>query len=89
MLSPLTGEPPVFVDNRALDGFIDFFFSVDCRDRDCEACRYCHAVAEKAVRIAPGFRSESLKRFDRTLEDLAGGGMWRYRRRRSRASGSP
>lgn len=89
MLSPLPGEPPVVIDNRALDGFINFFFSVDCRDRDCEACRYCHAVAEKAVRIDPGFQRESLERFDRTLEDLAGGGMWRYWRRRSRASGGP
>jgi collagenase-like PrtC family protease len=89
MLSPLTGKPPVVIDNRALDGFINFFFSVDCRDRDCEACRYCYAVAEKAVRIMPGFRGESLERFGRVLEDLAGGGMWGFWSPPYRGSGTP
>ena len=78
MLTPLRRDPPVVVDNRALDGFLEFFFLVDCHERDCERCRYCHRVAERAVRIDPEFRQELLGRYDEVLEDLRSGAMWRY-----------
>lgn len=78
MLNPLRRDPPVVIDNRALDGFLEFFFNVDCHQRDCEECRYCHRVAERAVRIDPEFREEVLRRYDEVLEDLRCGAMWRY-----------
>jgi collagenase-like PrtC family protease len=78
MLSPLRRDPPVIVDNRALDGFLEFFFDTDCSERDCEACRYCHRVAERAVRIDPLFRQEVLRQYDEVLEDLRSGAMWSY-----------
>jgi hypothetical protein len=68
----------VIVDNRALDGFLEFFFDTDCSERDCEACRYCHRVAERAVRIDPLFRQEVLRQYDEVLEDLRSGAMWSY-----------
>lgn len=78
MLTPLKGDPPVVIDNRALDGFLEFFFHVDCHERDCEECGYCHRAAQRAVRIDPGFRREVLRRYDEVLEDLRSGAMWRY-----------
>jgi hypothetical protein len=78
MLNPLRRDPPVVIDNRALDGFLEFFLSGDCHQRDCEECRYCHRVAERAVRIDPEFREEVLRRYDGVLEDLRSGAMWRY-----------
>ncbi len=78
MLNPLRGDPPVVIDNRALDGFLEFFFTVDCHERDCEECGYCSRVAERAVRIDPEFRREILRRYDEALEDLRSGAMWRY-----------
>lgn len=78
MLNPLRGQPPVVVDNRALDGFLDFFSRVDCHELDCEECRHCHRVAERAVRIDPGFRREVLRRYDEVLDDLRSGAMWSY-----------
>ena len=83
MLNPLQRNPPVVVDNRALDGFLEFFFNVDCHERDCEACRYCHRVAERAVRIDPEFRREILRQYDEVLENLCSGAMWRYREKNS------
>ncbi|MFQ5519906.1 MAG: U32 family peptidase [Candidatus Methylomirabilia bacterium] len=78
MLSPLRREPPVVIDNRALDGFLKFFFDVDCHERDCEECRYCYRVAERAVRVDPAWRREVLTRYDEALEELRSGAMWRY-----------
>lgn len=78
MLSPLRRDPPVIVDNRTLDGFLKFFVHVDCRERDCEECRYCHRVAELAVWVDPEFRRDVLRRYDEVLENLRSGAMWRF-----------
>lgn len=78
MLTPLRRDPPVVVDNRALDGFLDLFRAGDCAARDCEGCRYCHRAAERAVRIDPEFRREVLALYDEVLEELQSGAMWRY-----------
>ena len=78
MLSPLPRDPPVVIDNRALDGFLKFFFHVDCQERDCEECRYCHRMAELAVWIDPEFQREALRQYDEVLDDLRSGAMWSY-----------
>ena len=38
MTRPVTGDPPVVVDNRALDGFMERFREKGCRDVECEDC---------------------------------------------------
>lgn len=44
------GAVPVRLDNRALDGFIDFFHrKTDCR-LGCRDCRYCDDWGERALR---------------------------------------
>jgi collagenase-like PrtC family protease len=40
----------VHIDNRALDGFLDGFRSINCAETFCDNCRYCHRYAEKALR---------------------------------------
>lgn len=84
MLTLLRRDPPVVIDNRALDGFLEFFFNVDCHERNCEECQYCHRTAERVVRIDPEFREEGLRRYDEALEDLRCGVMWRYRQAKGR-----
>lgn len=48
---------PVFVDNKALDGFVDFWFAHrdhDCSEEVCgETCRYCN-VYLRGQRLSPG-----------------------------------
>ena len=78
MLNALRRDPPVTVDNRTLDGFLKFFFHVDCHQRDCEECRYCHRMAELAVWVDPEFRRDVLRRYDEVLENLRSGAMWRF-----------
>lgn len=76
VLFPLRGENPVYIDNRKLDGFIDFFRTNSCKARDCETCRYCDRWAEKAVRIDPAWREEMLAIYDDLLGEVYGGGFW-------------
>lgn len=77
MLYPREGDNPVYVDNRALDGFMDRFREgFSCEDKDCEACRYCHRVAEKAVSFDPAWRREMTAEFDHLLDTLHDGSLW-------------
>jgi len=78
MTGPVTGTPPVFIDNRALDGFLERFRESGCRDVDCGECRWCHGFAEKAVRIDEPARAEALAAYDALFRALHDGTMWRY-----------
>ena len=39
----------LFIDNKKLNGFIDFFHQGHCQ-RDCKTCSYCDTYAKKSVR---------------------------------------
>jgi collagenase-like PrtC family protease len=70
MLDARDGEPPVFVDNRLLDGFMDRFEQRGCRDTDCDTCGYCAKWARRAVRMNPAFRNQTLQLHKELLHDL-------------------
>ncbi len=78
MTRPVDGPPPVFVDNRALDGFMERFRESGCRDQECETCLWCHGFAEKAVRVDEALRAEALAAYEELFRSLDGGEMWRY-----------
>ncbi|MDO8349350.1 MAG: U32 family peptidase [Planctomycetota bacterium] len=78
MTEPVEGEPPVYVDNRALDGFIERFRKNGCRDVDCKDCRWCHTWTEKAVRVDEALRAKALTLYQQLFAALDGGGMWRH-----------
>lgn len=77
MMYETDGQAPVVIDNRALDGFLEGVMERDCAERNCEECRYCHSVAEEAVRIDPGYRLECVELARSLISDMRTGGMWR------------
>ena len=77
MLRPLAGNPPVVVENRALDGFMERFFAKGCKDVDCETCRHCHRWAEQAVKIDHAYKARCLRLYEQVFDDLHSGRMWR------------
>jgi hypothetical protein len=81
MTKPLTGPPPVYIDNRALDGFMERFKEQSCVDVDCEECRWCHRFAEKAVRIDEGNREQALAAYRELFEAIQDGSLWSYGRK--------
>jgi len=76
MLTPLKVSPPVVIRNEDLNGFLTPFLSEGCKAKDCSACRYCHSIAERHVRINPGFREECLGLYSELTEDMESGRMW-------------
>jgi len=49
-ISTIALSPKVYIDNQALEGFIDFFKKQDCLS-GCARCDYCQKIADKAVRF--------------------------------------
>ncbi len=75
---PVEGTPPVYVDNRALDGFLARFREAGCADQECEACRWCHSFAERAVRVDAASREAVLAAYRDLFRALEDGRMWKY-----------
>jgi len=46
----IDSRPKVYIDNQALEGFIDFFKKQDCLS-GCAYCDYCQKIADKVVRF--------------------------------------
>jgi collagenase-like PrtC family protease len=57
-------ERPVHLDNRRLDGFLDFFAAGKCPG-DCHRCDYCGKVAAAALEIDPEYRTATRERLAR------------------------
>jgi collagenase-like PrtC family protease len=76
LLYPRKGESELFLDNRALDGFIDRFLTKSCIDVDCDTCHYCHEWAGRALHIDPAYRKEVLAMYKDVLSDMHDGSFW-------------
>jgi collagenase-like PrtC family protease len=55
------------MDNRKLDGFIEFFKKNDCNQTTCSACRYCESVFEKVAVVD----EEGVKKASRRVRDFS------------------
>jgi collagenase-like PrtC family protease len=71
-------EPPVYVDNRALDGFLGPIIRMGgCRNRLCEDCNYCNKVASKAVIVREASRTPILNAQEALVREIESGDFWR------------
>lgn len=66
----LASNPFLFVDNRALDGFLERVKEVDCTRTDCDVCGVCADVAARAVRTNPALPAELAQRFPSIKDGL-------------------
>lgn len=70
-------EAPVFVNNRALDGFLQPIVGMEgCRNRLCEDCRYCHKVAQEAVFVRQPSRALILGAQEPLVKAMESGDFW-------------
>jgi collagenase-like PrtC family protease len=79
MTRPVEGQAPIYIDNRALDGFMERFLNNSCVDIVCEDCRWCHEFAAKAVTIDETNRAAALEVYEELFTSLHTGSMWSYR----------
>ncbi|MDD5673888.1 MAG: U32 family peptidase [Chitinivibrionales bacterium] len=67
---------PVYIDNGALDGFLDGIQSRDCAALDCRTCGYCLSWAQKTVRIDSAYRAEAVQQAEQLDNGLHDGSLW-------------
>ncbi|MBN2197052.1 MAG: U32 family peptidase [Polyangiaceae bacterium] len=76
MLFPRRGPNPVYIDNRALDGYFERFRERGCQDRDCASCGYCTQWATRVVHIDPEWRRRMEAIYDDLLNEIDNGSFW-------------
>ncbi len=62
------GRIEVYIDNRKLDGFLEFFIQGKCKQA-CNECNYCSNVAKQVVKIDDGYREKTLNKLKIILEN--------------------
>ena len=67
----------VYIDNRALDGFIEFFLKDNCELRSCQACGYCEKAAERSVKINRESAEKSRRLHRAFLDKLISGDIFK------------
>lgn len=65
----IESKSDIFLDNRKLDGFLDFFLSGKCK-LDCQECGYCQKIAKDALLISDSFRDRRRKLIREALEGI-------------------
>ncbi len=65
------GSPPrYYIDNQALEGFMDFFRKQDCSS-GCDHCGYCQRIADKAIQFDRDEVDEYVTTLKETLDNLS------------------
>jgi collagenase-like PrtC family protease len=65
------GSPPsYYIDNQALEGFVDFFRKQDCSS-GCDHCGYCQRIADKTIQFDRDEVDEYVTALKETLDNLS------------------
>lgn len=74
----LFGDRKIFIDNRKLDGFLDFFLKEDCDLKSCDDCGYCKRIAAQAIKIDTEYQRKTLQKYSQFRDGLISGRMFEY-----------
>ncbi len=67
-LSRLPASEPVYLDNRKLDNFLEFFVQDKCGRSNCDACGYCLRKAKEALHLPEAYREKMIRFYGEFLE---------------------
>lgn len=73
----LLSKRGVYIDNRALDGFIDYFIKGECSLKTCKECNYCEEVSKRVVKIDHGYQREVVEKYGEYLNAILSGGIFK------------
>lgn len=59
-----------YIDNKSLNGFIEYFLKENCREKSCQECRYCDEVSKKVIKFDVTAKNSIEKEFKYYLEEL-------------------
>jgi len=71
-------EPPpkFYIDNQALEGFMDFFGKQDCLS-GCSQCNYCQRIANKVIQFDRNEVDEYIAMLNASLDKLSSSRMFK------------
>ena len=70
-VATIASLPEVYIDNQALEGFIDFFKKKDCLS-GCGNCHYCQEVADRVVKFDHHEVGKYISVLKKFLDDITG-----------------
>lgn len=76
-LKGLLKDPEVFIDNRKLGHFLDFFMEHDCNLQSCRDCGYCGKIAREAVRVEDVSLRQAAGKYRECLDTLTSGELFK------------
>jgi len=68
----------VYIDNRKLDGFLEYFLRQNCFLTSCKDCGYCEKIAKEVVVIEPDSRFKTVNKLEEAKNEIASGRIFRY-----------
>jgi hypothetical protein len=73
------GVPPRFyIDNQALEGFMDFFRKQDCSS-GCSHCGYCQRIADRVIHFDRDEVDEYTAALNASLDNLSSSRIFRVK----------
>jgi hypothetical protein len=76
-LKGLLKEPEIYIENRKLDNFIDFFTKHDCNLLSCRDCGYCGKIARETVRVEEVSLRQAAGKYRECLDILISGELFK------------
>ncbi|MFA5231458.1 MAG: U32 family peptidase [Candidatus Omnitrophota bacterium] len=67
-----------YLDNRALDGFLEHFVNNGCRLKSCQDCRYCQDLAERTIKVDRVLQKKIIDRYEQYLSRVISGDIFKY-----------
>lgn len=67
-----------YLDNRALDGFLEHCVNNDCRLNSCRDCGYCREVAQRALKVDRLLQQKLIERYEQYLSRVISGDIFKY-----------
>ncbi len=73
------GSPPrYYIDNQALEGFLDFFRKQDCSS-GCDHCGHCQRIADKTIQFDRDEVDEYVTALKETLDNLSSSSVFKVK----------
>jgi hypothetical protein len=70
--------PKFYIDNQALEGFMDFFRKQNCVS-GCSHCDYCRRIADKVIRFDQDEVDEYIAMLNASLDNLSSSKMFKVK----------
>lgn len=76
LLTTFDKNPPIYIENKMLDGYLEKVFAKGCTSADCSGCSYCSKFSEEIVRIKTDYHKRVISQIDVLEKGLADGSIF-------------